>query len=72
MTGLSKNQKLILRFLEVKPELTTKELAELVYRKPVEYKTKEYNSISRSLHSLERQELIKRVQIQLKWKLAKR
>jgi DNA-binding MarR family transcriptional regulator len=67
--GLSKNQKLILKFLEVKPEMTTKELAELVYGKPVEYKTKEYSSVSRSLHSLERRELIKRVQIQLRWKL---
>jgi DNA-binding MarR family transcriptional regulator len=66
---LSKNQKLILKFLEVKPEMTTKELAELVFGKPVEYKTKEYSSVSRSLHSLERRELIKRVQIQLRWKL---
>ena len=68
--GLSKNQKLILKFLEVKPEMTTKELAELVFGKPVEYKTKEYSSINRSLHSLERRRLIKRVQIQLRWKLA--
>jgi DNA-binding MarR family transcriptional regulator len=70
-TGLSKNQKLILKFLEVKPEMTTKELAELVFGKPVEYKTKEYSSISRSLQSLERRGLVKRVQIQLRWKLTK-
>ena len=49
--------------------MTTKELAELVFGKPVDYKTKEY-SISRSLHSLERRELIKRVQVQLRWKLS--
>jgi len=42
--GLSKNQKLILNFLEVKPEMTTKELGELVFGKPVEYKTKEWMS----------------------------
>ena len=53
MTGLSKNQKLILKFLEVKPEMTTKELAEMIFSKPVEYKTKEYSSIYRSLLSLE-------------------
>ena len=47
--GLSKNQKLILKFLEVKPEMTTKELAEMIFGKPVEYKTKEYSSISRAL-----------------------
>ena len=67
--GLSKNQKLILQFLEVKPEMTTKELAELVFGKPVEYQTKEYSSVHRSLLSLERRRLIKRVQIQLRWKL---
>jgi predicted transcriptional regulator len=50
--------------------MTTKELAELVFGKPVDYKTKEYSSISRSLHSLERQGLIKRVQVQLRWKLS--
>jgi DNA-binding MarR family transcriptional regulator len=67
---LSKNQKLILKFLEVKPEMTTKELAEMVFSKPVEYKSAQYASIGRSLRSLERQGLIKRVQIQLKWKLS--
>ena len=69
MAGLSNNQKLILKFLEVKPEMTTKELAEMVFGKPVEYKTKEYSSIHRSLISLERRGLINRVQIQLRWKL---
>lgn len=69
MAGLSKNQNLILQFLEVKPEMTTKELAEMVFDKPIEYKSKEYSSTYRSLLSLERQGLIKRVQIQLRWKL---
>ena len=69
-TGLSANQKLILKFLEVKPEMTTKELAEMVFGKPVEYKSAQYASVGRSLRSLERQGLIKRVQVQLRWKLA--
>jgi predicted transcriptional regulator len=72
MAGLSKNQKLILRFLEVKPEMTTRELAEMVFDRPVEYKSKEFSSTYRSLLSLERQGLIKRVQIQLRWKLKTR
>ena len=67
--GLSKNQKLILEFLEMKPNMTAKELAELVFGKPVDYKTKEYSSISRSLHSLERKGLIQRVQVKLRWRL---
>ena len=69
MAGLSENQKLILKFLEIKPEMTTKELAELVFGKPVDYISKEYSSIHRSLLSLERRGLIKRVQIRLRWKL---
>ena len=58
-----------MQLLEVKPEMTTKELAELVFGNPVEYKSAQYISVSRSLHSLERQELIIRRQVQLKWKL---
>lgn len=72
MARLSDNQKLILKFLEVKPEMTTRELAELVFGRPVEYKTKEYNSVYRSLVSLERRGLINRVQVQLRWKLKTR
>jgi predicted transcriptional regulator len=53
----------------MKPDMTTKELAEMVFGKPVEYKTTEYSSISRSLHSLERQGLIQRVHVQLRWRL---
>ena len=70
MPRLSKNQRKILEILEVKPEMTTKEIAEMVYGKLIEYKTKEYSSISRSLHTLENRGSIKRVQIQLRWKLA--
>ena len=66
---LSKNQKVILKLLEVKPEMTTKEIAEMVFGRPVEYKTKEYSSISRSLNILEKKGLLKRVQVQLRWRL---
>ena len=66
---LSKNQKIILKFLAVKPEMTTREIAELVYGRPVEYKTKEYSSISRSLNTLEKKGVLKKVQVQLRWRL---
>jgi DNA-binding MarR family transcriptional regulator len=69
MARLSKNQKLILKFLEVKPEMTTKEIAEMVFGRLVEYKTKEYTSISRSLRSLERNGLVQRVQVKLRWRI---
>lgn len=72
MPHLSKNQKKILEILQVKPEMTTKEIAEMVYGKLVECKTKEYSSINRSLRSLEEQGLIQRVFVQLRWRLKPR
>ena len=52
----------------IKPEMTTKEIAEVVFGKLVEYKTKEYNSIHRSIVSLEQQGLVQRVHVQLRWR----
>jgi DNA-binding MarR family transcriptional regulator len=68
MRRLSKNQRKILEILEIKPEMTTKEIAEVVFGRLVEYKTKEYNSIHRSVVSLERKGLVQRVHVQLKWR----
>lgn len=68
MVRLSKNQKKILEMLEIKPNMTTKEIAETLFGKIVEYKTKEYSSTMRSLVSLERQGLVERVQVQLRWR----
>ena len=68
MVRLSKNQKQILEILEIKPDMTTKEIAETVFGKLVKYKTKEYSSTMRSLVSLERQGQIERVQVQLRWR----
>jgi DNA-binding MarR family transcriptional regulator len=67
LAGLSKNQKKILGMLEIKPDMTTKEIAEMIFGKIVEYRSKEYASVHRSLISLEKQGSIKRVQIQLHW-----
>ena len=68
MGGISKNQKKILEMLAIKPEMTTKEIAELLFGKSVEYKSHEYASVHRSLISLEKQKCIQRVQIQLRWR----
>lgn len=72
MVRISKNQKKILEILNIKQDMTTKEIAEMVFGKLIEYKTKEYSSIHRSLISLEREELIKRVQVKLMWQLKKK
>jgi hypothetical protein len=68
--GISKNQKKILELLAVKPEMTTKEIAELLFGKTVKYKSQEYASVHRSLISLEKQKCIQRVQVQLRWRRA--
>ncbi len=67
LVRLSKNQKQILEMLQIKPDMTTKEIAETVFGKLVKYKTKEYRSTMRSLVALEKQGLIERVQVQLRW-----
>jgi predicted transcriptional regulator len=69
MVRISKNQKKILEILAIKPDMTTKEIAEMIFGKLIEYKTKEYSSIHRSLMSLENQGLIKRVQVKLRWQI---
>ena len=54
--------------LEIKPDMTTKEIAEMIFGRIVEYKSKEYASIYRSLVSIEKQGFIQRVQVQLRWR----
>jgi predicted transcriptional regulator len=49
--------------------MTTREIAETVLGKIVEYQSKEYSSISRSIRSLERQGMIQRVEVRLRWRL---
>jgi predicted transcriptional regulator len=70
MGGLSKNQKKIMELLQIKPDMTTKEIAELIFGRIVSYKSKEYASVHRSLLSLERLGYVQRVQVQLRWRLA--
>jgi Fe2+ or Zn2+ uptake regulation protein len=70
MGGLSKNQKKIMELLQIKPDMTTKEIAELTLGRIVSYKTKEFASVHRSLLSLERQGCIQRVHVQLRWRLS--
>jgi DNA-binding MarR family transcriptional regulator len=66
--GLSKNQKRILEMLEIKPEMTAREIAEMLFGKLVKYKSKEYSSVYRSLKSLEEKGYIQRVHVQLRWR----
>jgi DNA-binding Lrp family transcriptional regulator len=65
---ISKRQRKILEILEVKPEMTTKEIAEMIYGRLIECRTKEYSSINRSLRSLEREGMLQRVYVQLRWR----
>ena len=59
-----------MELLQIKPNMTTREIAELIFGRIVSYKSKEYVSVHRSLLSLERLGYIERVQVQLRWRLA--
>ena len=48
--------------------MTTKEIAEMVFGRLVECRTKEYSSINRSLRSLEKAGMLQRFFVQLKWR----
>jgi DNA-binding PadR family transcriptional regulator len=56
--------------LKIEPDMTTKEIAEMIFGKIIEYKSKEYPYIYRSLISLEEHGYIKKVQVQLRWQRA--
>jgi len=68
LSGLSKRQKRILDLLQIKPDMTTKEIAEMIFGRIVEYKSQEFASVYRSLISIEKQGYIQRVQVQLRWR----
>jgi len=70
MVGLSKKQKKMMELLQIKPDMTTKEIAELILGRIVQYKSKEYASVHRSLISPERKGCIQRVHVALRWRLA--
>ena len=59
-----------MEILKIKPDMTTKEIAEMVFGKIVDYQSQEYSSVHRSLISMEKQGYIQRVQIQLRWRTA--
>jgi hypothetical protein len=68
LVGLSRRQKKIMDMLQIKPDMTTKEIAEMIFGRIVKYKSKEYASVYRSLISIEKQGYIQRVQVQLRWR----
>jgi len=68
LVGLSRRQKKIMDMLQIKPDMTTREIAEMIFGRIVKYKSKEYASVYRSLISIEKQGYIQRVQVQLRWR----
>jgi DNA-binding MarR family transcriptional regulator len=70
MAGLSHRQKKILEVLKLQPGMTTREMAESIFGRLIEYRSKEYSSIHRSISSLERRGLVRRTQTQLRWFVA--
>ena len=68
---LSKNQRKILEILEKYPELTARDIAEILWARDIRYKTPEYSSVHRSLTTLYRKGLVEKVGGQLKWRKVK-
>ena len=68
---LSKNQRKILEILEKYPELTARDIAEILWARDIRYKTPEYSSVHRSLTTLYRRGLVEKVGGQLKWRKVK-
>jgi len=60
MTGeyLGPNQRKIMQILQEHGELSTIDIAALVFGRPVKYKTKEYYSTHRSLEKLRKRKMI--------------
>ncbi|MGB9960150.1 MAG: hypothetical protein ACPLKQ_06495 [Candidatus Bathyarchaeales archaeon] len=68
---LSKNQRKILEILEKYPELTARDIAEILWARDIRYKTPEYSSVHRSLTTLYKKGLVEKVGGQLKWRKIK-
>ena len=66
--SLGKNQLIILNLLDKQPDLTAKEIAEKLWNKPVQYRTKEYTTTHRSLRLLEKRGLVKKTGGQFRWR----
>lgn len=68
---LGKNQRKIITILKKHGDLTTLEIASLVFEKPVQYKTKEYYSVHRSLRRLEDRGVVNPSERRIVWSLTK-
>ena len=65
---IGSNERRILAFLEKHNDLTALELTEMIYEKKiVAHDSVEYKSVNRSLHSLERKGLVKRISERTRW-----
>jgi predicted transcriptional regulator len=69
---ISKNQKKILEILDKYQDLTAKDIAEILWARDISYRTPEYSSVHRSLTTLYKRGLVKKVGGQLKWRKTKK
>jgi Fe2+ or Zn2+ uptake regulation protein len=65
---ISKNQRKILDILTKYQELTARDIAEILWAKDIRYQTPEYSSVHRSLTTLHKKGLVKKVGGQLRWR----
>ncbi len=69
---IGRNEEKILKILEQYPELTAKDIADIIWARDIRYQTAEYTSVHRSLRTLYKKGLVDKVGGQIMWKKTKR
>jgi Fe2+ or Zn2+ uptake regulation protein len=65
---IGKNQRRVLEILEKYRELTAKDIAEILWARDIQYQTKQFSSVHRSLRILYERGLVERVGGPIKWR----
>lgn len=65
---VGKLERRILDILQMYPDLTARDIAEILWARNIRCKTAEYSSVHRSLRSLYKKGLVKKMGGQVKWR----
>ena len=65
---VGKLERRILDILQMYPNLTARDIAEILWARNIRSKTAEYSSVHRSLRSLYKKDLVKKMGGQVKWR----
>jgi len=65
---VGKLERRILDILQMYPDLTARDIAEILWARNIRCKTAEYSSVHRALRSLYKKDLVKKMGGQVKWR----